>query len=74
MEWSKKLAFSINKKRFTQKYISKYLIETDFAITDLSHSRTIIEIEGQEAKEVLKKGCPFNFNSLKKDNCINSSV
>ena len=47
--------------------------ETDFAITDLSHSKAIIEIEGQEVKEVLKKGCPFNFNSLEKNNSINST-
>ena len=47
--------------------------ETDFAITDLSHSKAIIEIEGQYAKEVLKKGCPFNFNILKKNNSINST-
>lgn len=46
--------------------------ETDFAITDLSHSRAIIQIEGQEVKEVLKKGCPFNFNTLEKNNSINS--
>ena len=46
--------------------------EEDFAVTDLSHSRAIIEIEGNEAKEVLKKGCPFNFNILKKNNSINS--
>ena len=47
--------------------------ETDFAVTDLSHSRAIIEIEGKEVIEVLKKGCPFNFNILKKNNSINSS-
>ena len=47
--------------------------ETDFAITDLSHSKAIIEIEGHDVKEVLKKGCPFNFNSLEKNNSINSS-
>ena len=47
--------------------------ETDFAITDLSHSKAIIEIEGQEAKEVLKKGCPFNFNILEKNKSINST-
>tara|TARA_B100001173_G_scaffold2533_1_gene2241 strand:- start:65 stop:652 length:588 start_codon:yes stop_codon:yes gene_type:complete len=47
--------------------------ETDFAVTDLSHSKVIIEIEGQEAKEVLKKGCPFNFNTLEKNNSINST-
>ncbi len=46
--------------------------ETDFAITDLSHSRAIIELEGENSKEVLKKGCPFNFNELTKNSCINS--
>ena len=47
--------------------------ETDFAVTDLSHSRAIIEIEGRETIEVLKKGCPFNFNILEKNNSINST-
>ena len=47
--------------------------ETDFAVTDLSHSKAIIEIEGKDVKEVLKKGCPFNFNTLKKNNSINST-
>ena len=47
--------------------------ETDFAVTDLSHSRAIIELEGQNAKEVLKKGCPYNFNLLDKNNCVNST-
>ncbi len=46
--------------------------ETDFAVTDLSHSRAIIQIEGQNIKEVLKKGCPFNFNGFKKNNSVNS--
>ena len=54
------------------KNISQNLKETDFAITDLSNSKAIIEIEGQDAKEVLKKGCPFNFNILEKNNSINS--
>ena len=53
--------------------ITETFKDSDFAITDLSHSRAIIEIEGQEIKEVLKKGCPFNFNILKKNNSINSS-
>jgi sarcosine oxidase subunit gamma len=44
----------------------------DFAVTDLSHSRAIIELEGENSKEILKKGCPFNFNELKKNNCVNS--
>ena len=47
--------------------------EADFAITDLSHSRAIIKIEGDNLKEVLKKGCPFNFNELKKNLSINST-
>ena len=52
--------------------ISQIFKETDFAVTDLSHSRAIIEIEGENVKEVLKKGCPFNFNTLEKNNSINS--
>ena len=47
--------------------------DADFAVTDLSHSRVIIEIEGNETIEVLKKGCPFNFNTLSKNNSINST-
>ena len=53
--------------------ISENFKETDFAVTDLSHSKAIIEIEGKDAKEVLKKGCPFNFNTLEKNNSINST-
>ena len=61
-----------SKKKDLIKTIQKTFNESDFAITDLSHSRAIIEIEGKNSKEVLKKGCPFNFNELKKDNCVNS--
>ena len=46
--------------------------EVDFAITDISHSRTIIELEGSLVNEVLKKGCPLDFNSLKDGDCANS--
>jgi len=60
-------------KKDLLKNILQNFKETDFAITDLSHSRAIIEIEGQDLKEVLKKGCPFNFNKLEKNNSINSS-
>ena len=63
----------ISTKKDLLKDISQKFNETDFAVTDLSHSRAIIEIEGQEVKEVLKKGCPFNFNSLEKNNSINST-
>jgi sarcosine oxidase subunit gamma len=63
----------VSTKKDLLKNISKNLNETDFAVTDLSHSKAIIEIEGQDAKEVLKKGCPFNFNTLEKNNSINST-
>ena len=46
--------------------------ETNFAITDISHSRTIIELEGSLVNEVLKKGCPLDINSLKDGDCANS--
>ena len=59
------------KKDLIKNVVDKFK-DTDFAVTDLSHSRAIIEIEGQNAKEGLKKGCPFNFNILEKNNSINS--
>ena len=61
-----------SKKDLIRNVVDKFK-DTDFAITDLSHSRAIIEIEGQETMEVLKKGCPFNFNLLEKNNSINST-
>jgi heterotetrameric sarcosine oxidase gamma subunit len=61
-----------HKKELLKEILEKF-DEANFAITNLSHSRTIIELEGEHAKEVLKKGCPYNFNELKKDNCLNST-
>ena len=46
--------------------------EAEFAITDVSHSRIIIELEGNLVNEVLKKGCPLDINSLKDGDCANS--
>ena len=63
----------VSTKKNLLKDILQNFEETDFAITDLSHSRAIIEIQGPETKEVLKKGCPFNFNILKKNKSINST-
>ena len=62
----------VSSKKDLLKSIYTSLKETDFAITDLSHSRAIIQLEGDNSKEILKKGCPFNFNELKKNNCVNS--
>ena len=60
------------KKELIKNVVDKFK-DTDFAVTDLSHSRAIIEIEGKDTIEVLKKGCPFNFNILEKNNSINST-
>ena len=65
--------FVISSKKELIKEILKLFDDKNFAVTDLSHSRAIIELEGIQAKEVLKKGCPFNFNELNKDNCLNST-
>ena len=62
----------VSKKKDLLQIIQKSFSENDFALTDLSHSRAIIELEGENSKEILKKGCPFNFNELKKNNCVNS--
>ena len=65
--------FLVSSKKDLLNEILQIFKETDFAVTDLSHSRAIVKVEGQQTKEVLKKGCPFNFNILKKNNSINST-
>ncbi len=64
------LVITSKKETFTE--IDEKFKEDDFAVTDISHSKSIIELEGDQAKEVLKKGCPFNFNEFYKNNCLNS--
>ena len=63
----------VSKKKDLLQILNKSFNENDFAVTDLSHSRAIIEIEGNYTIEVLKKGCPFNFDTLDKNNSINST-
>ena len=63
----------VSSKKEILKEINEKLLEANFAITNVSHSRAIIQIEGKNTKEILKKGCPFNFNELKKNNCLNST-
>ena len=63
----------VSTKKNLLKEIFEKLDENNFAVTNLSHSRVIIELDGENAKEVLKKGCPYNFNDLKKNNCLNST-
>ena len=49
--------------------VKKSCNEIDFAITDISHSRAVIQIKGFQAKEVLKKGSPINFNEFSVNSC-----
>ena len=42
---------------------------SNFAVTDISHSRAVIQIKGLQAKEVLKKGCPININEIQVNSC-----
>jgi len=62
----------VSKKKELLEIVKKSLNESEFAVTDLSHSRAAIELEGENSKEILKKGCPFNFNEIQKNNCVNS--
>ena len=60
---------------FSSKDISEdlnNLKKTDFAITDLSHSRSIIELEGEMIYEVLKKGSPLDVGKLRAGSCANT--
>ena len=50
--------------------VQKNFKESDFAITDISHSRAVIQIKGDQTKEVLKKGSPINFNELGTNQCV----
>ena len=63
----------VSHKKELLKEIYSTFNENDFAVTDLSHSKATIELEGPYLKEVLKKGCPFNFNILTKNMSINSA-
>ena len=63
----------VSTKKDLLKNILQFFKDTDFAVTDLSHSKAIIELEGHNVKEVVKKGCPYNFNLLDKNNSINST-
>ena len=59
----------ISKKGNIAKTITETCDSENFAVTDISHSRAVIQIKGLQAKEILKKGCPLNFNEFEKNNC-----
>jgi len=59
----------LSKKENVIEKVKKNFKETDFAITDISHSRAVIQIQGNQAKEILKKGSPINFSEFGINQC-----
>ena len=59
----------LSSKNNTIETVQKNFKETDFAVTDISHSRAVIQIQGDQAKEILKKGSPINFNEFEVNSC-----
>ena len=59
----------LSNKENLSETVQKSFKETDFAITDISHSRAVIQIQGYQAKEILKKGSPLNFNEFVVNQC-----
>ena len=55
--------------------ISSACSDNDFAITDLSHSRAVIEVKGNHTLDVIKKGSPLNVNEniFTEGNCANTT-
>ena len=64
--------FFTSTKKDLLKNIVEVFKQTDFAVTDLSHSKSIIEIEGDMAYEVLKKGSPIDISKIKSGDCANT--
>jgi len=52
--------------------LDKDFLSSDFAVTNISHSRSIIELEGKNIQEVIKKGSPFNIDEMDLDTCSNT--
>jgi len=59
----------ISSKENINKTIEEKCNSENFGVTDISHSRAVIQIKGLQAKEILKKGCPLDFNEFEKNNC-----
>ena len=62
----------VSKKEDIIKTVEEKFNNENFAITDISHSRAVIQIKGSQAQEILKKGCPINFNEMKTNSCAGS--
>ena len=64
--------FIISYKEDIIETIQKKCDFKNFAVTDISHSRAIVQIKGKDAKEVLKKGSPLNYNEFRSNNCAST--
>ena len=60
----------ISRKENIVETIKEKCNSENFAVTDISHSRAVIQIKGSQAREVLKKGSPINFNELVANKCV----
>ena len=60
----------LSSKENANETVQKNFKETDFGITDISHSRAVIQIQGEQATEILKKGSPINFNEFEANKCV----
>ena len=59
----------ISRKENINETVREHCNSENFGITNISHARAVIQIKGIQAKEILKKGCPLNFNEFEKNNC-----
>ena len=60
----------ISRKENIDETIKEHCNSENFGITNISHSRAVIQIKGSQAREVLKKGSPINFNELAANKCV----
>ncbi len=48
------------------------LADTDASVTDLSHGRTVVNVSGPCAAELMLKGCPLDIESMREDDSATS--
>ena len=59
----------ISKKENIIDIIKEKCDEKNFAITNISHSRAVIQIKGYKTPDVIKKGSPINLSDFEKNSC-----
>ena len=62
----------ISSDKDISKKIADNCSENDFAVTNLSHSKVVLQIQGEQALDVIKKGSPLNLNNFTKNDCRTS--